>query len=131
MSDAAADGSPKDAVLDALWGRVVEAWDDEKAHSALLLEHALRVQALPEVAGRYRSLVGDPERGPKAQKKLEAIVLAATQSLLAMKTPKAGQGPAVDHADCLRGVRSSSGVAGVGALGPAIGAARNARSTAA
>lgn len=92
MSDAAADGSPKDAVLDALWGRVVEAWDDEKAHSALL-EHALRVQALPEVAGRYRTLVGDPERGPKAQKKLEAIVLAATQSLLAMKTPKPGKVP--------------------------------------
>jgi hypothetical protein len=92
MSDAAADDSPKDAVLEALWDRVVAAWDDEKTHAALL-EHALRAQALPEVAGRYRSLVGDPERGPTAQKKLDAIVLAATQSLFAMKTPKPGKIP--------------------------------------
>ena len=91
-SDEAADGSPADPVLEALWGRVVAAWDDEKTHAALL-EHALRAQALPEVAGRYRSLVDDPERGPKAKKKLEAIVLAATQSLMAMKTPKPGKVP--------------------------------------
>jgi hypothetical protein len=82
---------PRDAVLEALWKRVLEAWDDEKAHAALI-EHAVREQRLPEAAGRYRALADDPERGPVAKKKLDAIVLAATQMLLAMKTPKPGKG---------------------------------------
>jgi hypothetical protein len=81
-----------DPVLEALWNRALEAWDDEKVH-AVLLEHALRTQNLPTLAGRYRAVTGDPERAPKAQKKLEAIVLAATQSMLAMKTPKPGKIP--------------------------------------
>jgi hypothetical protein len=78
--------STRDPVLEALWERVSAAWDDEKPHAALL-DHALRTQALPELAGRYRSLIDDPERGPTAKKKLDLIVLTATQSLLAMKTP--------------------------------------------
>jgi hypothetical protein len=65
---------------------VTSAWDDEKTHGAIL-DHALRAQALPELAGRYRALADDAERGPLAKKKLEVIVLAATQSMLAMKTP--------------------------------------------
>ena len=81
-----ADEEPKDVVLEALWKRVLEAWDDEKAHGALI-EHAVREQRLPETAGRYRALVDDPERGAVAKKKLDAIVLAATQMLMAMKTP--------------------------------------------
>jgi hypothetical protein len=80
------DDRATDPVLDALWDRVLTAWDEDKPHAALL-DHALRVQALPEVAGRYRSLVDDPARGPTAKKKLDLIVLTATQSLLAMKTP--------------------------------------------
>jgi hypothetical protein len=80
------DESPRDPVLDALWARVLAAWDDDNPHAALL-DHALRAQALPELAGRYRSLANDPERGALAQKKLDLIVLTATQSLLAMKTP--------------------------------------------
>ena len=82
-----ADDEPTDAVLEALWKRALEAWDDEKAHAALI-DHALREQQLPEAAGRYRTLVDDPDKGPLAKKKLEAIVLAATQMLMAMKTPK-------------------------------------------
>jgi hypothetical protein len=81
-----------DPVLEALWKRARDAWDDEKIHAALL-EHALRTQTLPALAGRYRSVIGDAELGPRAQKKLEAIVVAATQSLLAMKTPKPGKVP--------------------------------------
>ncbi|HEY3815860.1 MAG TPA: hypothetical protein VGL81_01755 [Polyangiaceae bacterium] len=87
-----ADEEPTDAVLEALWKRVLEAWDDEKTHAALI-EHAMRERRLPEAAGRYRALVEDPERGAMAKKKLEAIVLAATQMLLAMKTPKPGKVP--------------------------------------
>ena len=81
-----------DPVLEALWARVVEAWDDDKTHAALL-DHAVRVQALPEIAGRYRQLVDDPKKGELAKKKLDAIVAAATQMLMSMKTPKPGKTP--------------------------------------
>jgi hypothetical protein len=87
------DDDPKgDPVLDALWKRVLEAWDDDKTHAALI-DHAVRVQALPDVAGRYRRLADDPDKGPLAKKKLDAIVLAATQMLMAMKTPAPGKTP--------------------------------------
>lgn len=92
MSDAPAAAEPDDPVLEALWTRVLEAWDDDKPHAALL-EHAVRTQALPEVAGRYRALVDDPEKGAKAKKKVDAVVVAATQMLMAMKTPKPGKVP--------------------------------------
>ena len=75
-----------DLIFETLWGRVVEAWDDDKTHSALL-EYAVRAQMLPEAAGRYRAMKDDPERGALAKKKLDAIVVAATQMMLAMKTP--------------------------------------------
>jgi hypothetical protein len=84
-----AEEEPVDAVLEALWKRVLEAWDDEKAHAALI-DHAMREQQLPEAAGRYRALVDDPDKGALAKKKLDAIVLAATQMLLALKTPRSG-----------------------------------------
>ena len=87
-----ADEATSDPVLEALWKRVVEAWDDEKTHAALL-DHALRAQLLPEIAGRYRALADDPEKGALAKKKLDAIVLAATQMLMSMKTPKPGKTP--------------------------------------
>jgi hypothetical protein len=83
---------PKDPVLEALWKRVLEAWDDDKTHAALL-DQAMRSQTLPEIAGRYRALSEDPKKGPLAKKKLDAIVLAATQMLLSMKTPKPGKTP--------------------------------------
>jgi hypothetical protein len=81
-----------DPVLEALWERALAAWDDDKPHAALL-DHALRAQALPELAGRYRALASDPERGPAAKKKLDLLVLTATQSLMAMKTPMRGKVP--------------------------------------
>jgi hypothetical protein len=83
---------PIDPVLEALWQRVTEAWDDEKAHAALL-DHALRAQQLPELSGRYRALVGDRDRGAAARKHLDAIVTAATQMLMSMKTPPANTVP--------------------------------------
>ncbi len=81
------DMDPRDPVLEALWARVLEAWDDDKAHTALL-EHAMRAEALPEIAGRYRALTGSADKGEAARKRLDAIVVAATNMLLAMKTPK-------------------------------------------
>jgi hypothetical protein len=82
----------RDPVFEALWARVLEAWADDKTHTAVL-DHALRVQALPELAGRYRALVDDPDKGTLAKKRLDAIVLAATQMLMSMKTPKPGKTP--------------------------------------
>lgn len=87
----AIDGDPErigegpDAVFDALWKRVIAAWDDDKPHQ-LALSYALEHEMLPEIAGRYRKLVEDPDRGPRAKKKLDAIVVAATQMLMATKT---------------------------------------------
>jgi hypothetical protein len=82
-----------DPVLDALWTRVLDAWFDPKAHVALL-EHAVRSESLPEIAGRYRALVSDPERGAIAQQRLDAIVAAAMRMLEATKAPPPAKVPA-------------------------------------
>jgi hypothetical protein len=81
-----------DPVLDALWRRVLEAWDDPGPHAALL-DHAMRTQSLPEIAGRYRALANDPTKGGLARIKLDRIVMAATEMLMSMRTPKAGKVP--------------------------------------
>ena len=94
MTDDHASGQPAagatergDAILDTLWSRVLEAWDDDKPHHALL-EYAIREQKLPDVAGRYRAIKEkDAGKAARAQKKLDGIVIAATQMLMAMKTP--------------------------------------------
>ena len=60
----------------------------------LRLKYALRAQHLPDAAGRYRALAEDPAKGAVAKKKLDAIVIAATQMMLAMKsTPGRGKVP--------------------------------------
>jgi hypothetical protein len=82
MSDEASD-----PLFEALWSRVLEAWDDDKTHNALL-EYAIRAEKLPEAAGRYRTLVSDVDKGERAKKRLDAIVIAATSMLMATKTPK-------------------------------------------
>jgi hypothetical protein len=85
-------GETGDLVFDTLWGRVLEAWDEEKPHGALL-DYALRAQRLPDLAGRYRALVDDPEKGARAKKKIDGIVVAATQMMLSTKTPKLEKPP--------------------------------------
>ncbi len=79
-------GEAPDAVFNALWTRVLEAWDDDKPHQ-LALSYAIEHQMLPEIAGRYRKLLADAEKGARAKKKIDGIVVAATQLLLATKTP--------------------------------------------
>jgi hypothetical protein len=76
----------RDAVFEALWKRTLEAWDDDKPHAAIL-DHAIKNEKLPELAGRYRALKDDPEKGARAQKKIDGIIVAATQMLMATKTP--------------------------------------------
>jgi hypothetical protein len=82
----------KDPILEALWQRTLEAWDDEKCHAAVL-EHALREKQLPALAGRYRELRDDPEKGEVAKKRIDAILNAATQMLFTMKTPRPTKTP--------------------------------------
>jgi hypothetical protein len=92
VSERAAGESPleetnDDAVLNTLWQRVLEAWDDDKPHHALL-DYAIQRQKLPEIAGRYRAVKeSDAARAARAQKKLDGIVVAATHMLMAMKSP--------------------------------------------
>lgn len=84
--DAEGIGEAPDAMFNALWARVLEAWDEDKPHQAAL-SYAIDKEMLPEIAGRYRKLIGDPQKGERAQKKINGIVVAATQLLLATKTP--------------------------------------------
>ena len=85
------DGSA-DALFEALWARVLTSWDEDKLHAAIL-EHALRSEMLPELAGRYRAEQDVPGHEARAKKRLDAIVVAATQMLFAQRTPKAEKPP--------------------------------------
>lgn len=80
------DDAEKDPIFEALWARALDAWEDDKPHHALV-EHALRAQKLPDLAGRYRGLFEDPARGERARKQIDRIVAAATQLMFATKTP--------------------------------------------
>ena len=76
-----------DPIFEALWAKVLGSWDDDNVHTALL-DYALTAERLPDCAGRYRALKDDPAKGARAEKRLNAIVLAATQMMMSMKTPK-------------------------------------------
>jgi hypothetical protein len=82
-----------DLVFDTLWKRAIEEWDDDKRHAAVL-DYALRSERLPDLAGRYRALKDDAQKGERATKKLDALVVAATQMMMAMKTPPRQKPPA-------------------------------------
>jgi hypothetical protein len=79
-----------DPVLEALWKRVTDAWDDDNVHGAFL-RHCQETAQLGEAAARYSGMKGDRDRGKGAEKRLEAVALLATTSLLAEKTePRKG-----------------------------------------
>jgi hypothetical protein len=82
-----------DAAFESLWGRVLEAWDEDKPHKAIL-EYALRTERLPDLAGRYRALKEDPAKGERAKKQIDVLINAATQMMLSMKTPPRVKPPA-------------------------------------
>ncbi|MGA2450894.1 MAG: hypothetical protein ABTD50_19700 [Polyangiaceae bacterium] len=78
--------------LDALWGRVLSAWDDDRAHDAVR-QYGLRTHSLAELAGRYRELLDDPGKAQRAKAQIDAIVAAVTAELAATKTPKPARVP--------------------------------------
>jgi hypothetical protein len=80
------DAETGDLVFDTMWSRVLEAWDDDKPHG-VIVEYAVRMQKLPELAGKYKALTNDPEKKARAQKRLDGVVMAATHLLMSMKTP--------------------------------------------
>lgn len=80
MSEAPASRAVVDPALEALWKRVVDAWDDEAVHAAFL-EHCRHNEQLVEAAVRYRGMVGDHARSAVAKKKLEAVALVAMAQL--------------------------------------------------
>jgi hypothetical protein len=74
-----------DPVLEALWKRVVDGWEDDAAHG-MFLEHCQSTDRLLEAAVRYRGMTGDRERGPSAEKRLKGVAILAMASLEASRT---------------------------------------------
>lgn len=87
-----AEAMGNDALFEALWKRVLESWDEDKPHAAIL-DHAVRSEMLPELAGRYRAHKEVPGHEERAKKKLDALIVAATQMLMATKTEKPEKAP--------------------------------------
>jgi hypothetical protein len=77
----------KGPMLEALWKKVLDHWDDDAAHGKFL-EYCQTSEQLAEAASHYAGMRGDRERGAAAQKKLEAVSLLATSSLLASKSDR-------------------------------------------
>jgi hypothetical protein len=73
-----------DPTLVELWNEVDGAWDDEAAHGRFL-EYCQRTEQLGEAAARYAAARSDEGRRPLAQKRLDAIAILATSTLLASK----------------------------------------------
>src|SRR3954447_20978550 len=74
-----------DATFEILWKNVVDRWDDDAAH-AVLLQHCQMTEQLAEAATRYAGMRGDRERGESAKRRLEAVTVLATSSLLASRS---------------------------------------------
>ena len=77
-----------DPTLEALWKNVVDNWEKDPAH-AEFLRHCQSTQKLAEAATRYAGMSGDRDRGAAAKKRLEAVAILATTSLLATRTNRA------------------------------------------
>jgi hypothetical protein len=75
-----------DEQRERLWKRVVDHWEDTSTHGAFL-EYCQRTGALSDAATRYRGMAGDRDRGPEAQRRLQGVVLLATQAMMAERTP--------------------------------------------
>jgi hypothetical protein len=76
-----------DPTLEALWKSVLDRWDNDAAHGEFL-RHCQSTHHLAEAATRYAGMSGDRERGEAARKRLEAVTVLATSSLLATRTER-------------------------------------------
>ena len=78
--------SDRDPVLEALWKKVLENWNDDAAHRAFI-DYCQTQDRLVEAAVRYRGMKGDHERGASAEKRLGAITVLAMTKLEALRSP--------------------------------------------
>lgn len=69
-----------DPVLEALWKKALDEWDEDAAHGAFL-QHCQTTQQLPEAAARYKGMAGDRERGEAATRRLGGVALLAMAAL--------------------------------------------------
>jgi len=76
-----------DPVLEVLWKRVLDHFDDESAHAAFI-DHCQATRQLLEAAVRYRGMAGDHARGKIAERRLAAISALALADLETARTPE-------------------------------------------
>ncbi len=76
-----------DSTLEALWKNVIDNWDNDASH-AQFLQHCQSTEQLAEAAARYAGMGGDRDRGPAAKKRLDAVTILATSSLLALRSER-------------------------------------------
>jgi hypothetical protein len=76
-----------DPTFEALWKNVLDRWDEDAPH-ALFLQHSQATGQLAEAAARYAGMRADRDRAEAAKKRLEAITILATSSLLAARTDR-------------------------------------------
>lgn len=69
-----------DQALDALWERVLEAFDDEARHAAFL-EYCQRADRLLDAATRYRQASSDSAHAAAAQTHLKRVAAIAMSKL--------------------------------------------------
>lgn len=81
-----------DPILEVLWKKVLDDWEDDAAHGAFL-SHCQDTQQLPEAAARYKGMTGDHERGPGAEKRLGGVALLAMASLQHEPRPDPSKAP--------------------------------------
>jgi hypothetical protein len=74
-----------DPALEAHWKAVLDDWEDDAKHGALL-EYCQKSDQLLEAAVRYRGMAGDRSRGASANKRLGAISLLAIAKLEATRS---------------------------------------------
>jgi CHASE2 domain-containing sensor protein len=76
-----------DPVLEALWKKTLDDFDDESAHAAFI-DHCQATRQLLEAAIRYRGMAGDHARGRIAARRLTAIATLAVADLETARTPE-------------------------------------------
>ena len=69
-----------DESFEILWQHVLDHWDEEAAHRALLA-HAQTTGRLPEAAARYRAASADRDRDDMAKRQLTALTRLALMQL--------------------------------------------------
>jgi len=74
--------------LDDLWKDVLEGWDDDRPHAALIA-YGQSTESLGRVAALYAGLRDDSTRGEGARKRLQQVTLCAQMAMAATKHARA------------------------------------------